>query len=155
MRSCLCFLSCWSWLTADIGQLLLELLDFLLEIRQFFCQVVRNLVQTCFFLGQSNGHHFCINLRLQAILDICQTPSRHINHGKKSVLRCIEIFQKELTSMSILPTSFNNEQITKILQEVRHKTSHVFATVKNQIEIIQGCYCIMSNQGCYIGIQGS
>ena len=104
---------------------------------------------------QSNGHHFCINLGLQAVLDICQTLGRHIDHGKESVLRCLEIFQKELTCMMILPASFNNNQVTQILQEVRHKTSHIFATVKNQIEIIQGCNCIMSNQSCYIGIQGS
>jgi len=57
--------------------------------------------------------------------------------------------------MMIFPASFNNDQVTQILQEVRHKTGHIFATIKNQIEIIQGCYCIMSNQGCYIGIQGS
>ena len=92
---------------------------------------------------------------MQAILDICQTLGRHINHGKESVLWCLEIFQKELAGMMIFPASFDNDQVTQILQEVRHKTSHVFTAIKNQIEIIQGCNCIMSNQSCYIGIQGS
>ena len=57
--------------------------------------------------------------------------------------------------MMIFPASFDNDQVTQVLQEVCHKTSHVFTAIKNQIEIIQGCYCIMSNQGCYIAIQGS
>ena len=45
--------------------------------------------------------------------------------------------------MMIFPASFDNDQVTQVLQEVCHKTSHVFTAI------------IMSNQGCYIAIQGS
>ncbi len=63
-----------------------KLLDFLLEVEQFFwsCQESG---PSLLFLSQSNGHHFRINAVLPGCSWYLQTLSRHIDHGRESVLR--------------------------------------------------------------------
>ncbi len=140
---CLCFLNCWSWLTADIDPVC-ELLD-LLKLEQFFSEIVRIWIKPA-FLGVEWSSTLYLNLRLRCSLISAGLRSPYQSWLKESPAVSLR-FSRKGCWLRNFPASFDNSN-APVLQEVRLKQSHVFAPYQNQIEIVR-LLCIMSNQGCY------